>query len=160
MSSAEVSVIGTGSDHANTDIVKGELQRRLSQQSRVRFTITSMGASLEGSTGDIFAVAETLHRMPLEIGLPHVRTTIQVDERLGDGGWQQPMLASPVGSETQMRPAITADHLTPDSFADTMYRQPSPIATAVARPVNPVRAVPTDYPAPFAADVAVSVQNV
>ncbi len=160
MSSAEVSVIGTGSDHANTDIVMGELQRRLSQQSRVRFTITSMGASLEGSTGDIFAVAETLHRMPLEIGLPHVRTTIQVDERLGDGIRQQPVLASPIGSDAGMRPAITADQLPRDPIAETMYRQSPPIATAIARPVNPVRAMPTGHPAPFSAEVAVSVQNV
>lgn len=138
MSSAEVSVIGTGSDHAHTDIVKGEMQRRLSQQSRVRFTITSMGASLEGSTGDIFAVAETLHRMPLEIGLPHVRTSIQVDERLSESGGSTQLLASPFDSNTEMRGMITA----------------------VARPVSPVRAVQAQEPMQFSTEVAVSVQNV
>ncbi|MBI4897017.1 MAG: ATP-binding cassette domain-containing protein [Actinobacteria bacterium] len=160
MSSAEVSVIGTGSDHANMDIVKSELQRRLSQQSRVRFTITSMGASLEGSTGDIFAVAETLHRMPLEIGLPHVHTTIQVDERLSESRWQPATLPSAFESETDTRRVLTYDQMPGDASAGSMFRPPSQVATAVARPVNSVRPVPIADPVPFSADVAVSVQNI
>ena len=40
-----------------------------------------MGTSLEGTTEDILAVVASLHRVPLDLGLPRAYSVLKLDER-------------------------------------------------------------------------------
>jgi len=81
MSTADLTVIGLGRAEASASGYIAEIQRRLAAQDRVRFTMHGMGTSLEGSTEDILAVVATLHRLPLEMGLPRAYSILKLDER-------------------------------------------------------------------------------
>lgn len=83
MTTADITVIGLGGNESGTSTMNAELQRRLAAQSKVRFSVERMGATLEGSTADIFEIAAQLHGLPLELGLPHVYTILKVEERAG-----------------------------------------------------------------------------
>ncbi|MBI2692356.1 MAG: MTH1187 family thiamine-binding protein [Solirubrobacterales bacterium] len=81
MATADITILGlrTGPDsHASEYIA--EIQRRLSQQSKVAFQLHGMGTSLEGTADDIFALAAELHKIPLELGIPRVYTVLKLDE--------------------------------------------------------------------------------
>jgi uncharacterized protein (TIGR00106 family) len=81
MATADITILGlrTGPDsHASEYIA--EIQRRLSQQSKVAFQLHGMGTSLEGTADDIFALAAELHKIPFELGIPRVYTVLKLDE--------------------------------------------------------------------------------
>lgn len=81
MATADITILGlrTGPDsHASEYIA--EIQRRLSQQSKVAFQLHGMGTSLEGTADDIFALAAELHKVPFELGIPRVYTVLKLDE--------------------------------------------------------------------------------
>jgi uncharacterized protein (TIGR00106 family) len=40
-----------------------------------------MGTSLEGTTEDILAVVASLHRVPIDLGLPRAYSILKLDER-------------------------------------------------------------------------------
>ncbi|WP_026912372.1 MTH1187 family thiamine-binding protein [Patulibacter minatonensis] len=81
MSTADLTVIGLGRAEASASGYIAEIQRRLAAQDRVRFVMHGMGTSLEGSTADILAVVATLHRVPLDLGLPRAYSILKLDER-------------------------------------------------------------------------------
>lgn len=81
MATADLTVIGLGRAEASASGYIAEIQRRLAAQDRVRFVMHGMGTSLEGSTEDILAVVGTLHRVPLELGLPRAYSILKLDER-------------------------------------------------------------------------------
>lgn len=81
MATADITILGlrTGPDsHASEYIA--EIQRRLSQQSKVSYQLHGMGTSLEGAADDIFALAAELHKVPFELGIPRVYTVLKLDE--------------------------------------------------------------------------------
>jgi len=81
MATADITILGlrTGPDsHASEYIA--EIQRRLSQQSKVAFQLHGMGTSLEGTADDIFALAAELHKIPFKLGIPRVYTVLKLDE--------------------------------------------------------------------------------
>lgn len=81
MATADITILGlrTGPDsHASEYIA--EIQKRLSQQSKVSYQLHGMGTSLEGTADDIFALAAELHKVPFELGIPRVYTVLKLDE--------------------------------------------------------------------------------
>lgn len=70
-----------GREGASVSDILVEVRRRLENQDRVRFEMHAMGTSLEGETGDIFALAAELHQVPFESGVPRVYTVLKVDQR-------------------------------------------------------------------------------
>ena len=81
MATADLTVIPIGREGASAGDVIAEIQRRLEQQSKVRFRMHAMGTSLEGSVEDILTLAGELHRVPFESGIPRVYTVLKLDER-------------------------------------------------------------------------------
>lgn len=81
MSTADLTVLALGRAEASASAYVAEIQRRLRGQDRVRFRMHAMGTSLEGTTEDILAVVATLHRVPLDLGLPRAYTVLKLDER-------------------------------------------------------------------------------
>src|ERR1700749_3691063 len=81
MATADLTVIGLGRPHPSAGAYIAAIQRRLSEQDRVRYRMHAMGTSLEGSTEDILAVVGELHAVPFELGLPRVYTVLKLDER-------------------------------------------------------------------------------
>jgi uncharacterized protein (TIGR00106 family) len=87
MATADITILGlrTGPDsHASEYIA--EIQRKLSQQSKVAYQLHGMGTSLEGTADDIFALAAELHKVPFELGIPRVYTVLKLDEPLDRPG--------------------------------------------------------------------------
>jgi uncharacterized protein (TIGR00106 family) len=87
MATADITILGlrTGPDsHASEYIA--EIQRKLSQQSKVAYQLHGMGTSLEGTADDIFALAAELHKVPFELGIPRVYTVLKLDEPLDKPG--------------------------------------------------------------------------
>src|SRR3954463_13168312 len=81
MATADLTVIALGRADASASRYIAEIQRRLAAQDRVRYVMHAMGTSLEGSTGDILAVAGELHAVPFEMGIPRVYSILKLDER-------------------------------------------------------------------------------
>lgn len=81
MATADLTVIGLGRAEASASGYIAEIQRRLRAQDRVHFVMHGMGTSLEGTTDDILAVVATLHRVPLDLGLPRAYSILKLDER-------------------------------------------------------------------------------
>ena len=81
MATADLTVIALGRAEASASEYIAEIQRRLAAQDRVRYEMHAMGTSLEGSTGDILAVAGELHAVPFEMGIPRVYSILKLDER-------------------------------------------------------------------------------
>ena len=81
MATADLTVIALGRAEASASRYIAEIQRRLAAQERVRYTMHSMGTSLEGSTADILALAGELHAVPFEMGIPRVYSILKLDER-------------------------------------------------------------------------------
>ncbi len=57
----------------------GAIEERLAAQSRVRFEVHGSGVTLEGAATDIFSLAAELHELPIEMGMPHVRTFLKLE---------------------------------------------------------------------------------
>ncbi len=70
-----------GRQGASVGDILVEVRRRLEAQQKVGFEMHSMGTSLEGEIGDIFALAEQLHEVPFASGVPRVYTVLKVDQR-------------------------------------------------------------------------------
>lgn len=81
MTTADITVLPIGREGASVSDILVEVRRRLENQDRVRFEMHAMGTSLEGETGDIFALAAELHQVPFESGVPRVYTVLKVDQR-------------------------------------------------------------------------------
>lgn len=81
MTTADITVLPIGREGASVGDILVEVRRRLENQDRVRFVMHAMGTSLEGETGDIFALAAELHQVPFESGVPRVYTVLKVDQR-------------------------------------------------------------------------------
>jgi uncharacterized protein (TIGR00106 family) len=81
LSTADLTVIGLGRAEASASGYIAEIQRRLRAQDRVRYVMHGMGTSLEGTTEDILAVVGSLHRVPIDLGLPRAYSVLKLDER-------------------------------------------------------------------------------
>ena len=81
MATADLTVLALGREGASASEYIAEIQRRLAKQERVRYSMHSMGTSLEGTTADILAVVGELHAVPFEQGIPRVYTVLKLDER-------------------------------------------------------------------------------
>jgi uncharacterized protein (TIGR00106 family) len=81
MATADLTILALGSPELSAGGYIAEIQRRLSDQDRVRYRMHAMGTSLEGSTGDILAVVGELHAVPFEQGVARVYTVLKLDER-------------------------------------------------------------------------------
>jgi uncharacterized protein (TIGR00106 family) len=81
MATADLTVLGLGRTEASASGYIAEIQRRLAAQDRVGYRMHAMGTSLEGPTEDILAVVATLHRVPLDMGLPRAYSVLKLDER-------------------------------------------------------------------------------
>src|SRR3954453_3936926 len=81
MATADLTVLALGRPQVSASEYIAEIQRRLAKQDRVRYVMHAMGTSLEGSTGDILAVAGELHAGPFEMGIPRVSSILKLDER-------------------------------------------------------------------------------
>jgi uncharacterized protein (TIGR00106 family) len=80
MATADLTILALGPELSAGGYI-AEIQRRLSDQDRVRYRMHAMGTSLEGTTGDILAVVGELHAVPFEQGVARVYTVLKLDER-------------------------------------------------------------------------------
>jgi len=78
---ADITVLPIGREGASVGDILVEVRRHLEGQDKVRFVMHSMGTSLEGEVGDIFALAAELHAIPLGSGIPRAYTVLKVDQR-------------------------------------------------------------------------------
>jgi uncharacterized protein (TIGR00106 family) len=74
-------VIALGRPDASASEYIAAIQRRLAEQSAVRYRMHAMGTSLEGTTADILRVVGELHAVPFELDVPRVYTVLKLDER-------------------------------------------------------------------------------
>jgi uncharacterized protein (TIGR00106 family) len=81
MATADITILPIGREGASVSDLLLHLRRHLDDQDKVKFEMHAMGTSLEGSTGDIFALAAELHALPFEDGIPRVYTVLKVDQR-------------------------------------------------------------------------------
>jgi uncharacterized protein (TIGR00106 family) len=81
MATADLTVLALGRQELSASEYIAEIQRRLREQTRVRFQMHAMGTSLEGTTEDILAVVGELHAVPFEQGVQRVYTVLKLDER-------------------------------------------------------------------------------
>jgi uncharacterized protein (TIGR00106 family) len=81
VATADLTVLALGRAGASAGQYVAEIQRRLAEQSRVRYRMHAMGTSLEGSVEDILAVVGELHAVPFSQGVPRVYTVLKLDER-------------------------------------------------------------------------------
>ena len=81
MATAELTVIPIGREGASAGDLIAQIERRLEDQSEVRFQMHAMGTSLEGSVEQILNLVAELHAVPFESGLPRVYTVLKLDER-------------------------------------------------------------------------------
>lgn len=81
MATADLTVLALGRPGVSAGEYIAEIQRRLGEQSRVRYRMHAMGTSLEGSPADILAMVGELHAVPFEQGVPRVYTVLKLDER-------------------------------------------------------------------------------
>ena len=86
LATAELTVIGLGSSDPASSGFLAAIHQRLAAQQKVSASVHGMGASLAGPLDDIFALAAELHRIPLELGMPHVFTVLKVEQSAGDRG--------------------------------------------------------------------------
>jgi len=81
MATADLTVIGLGRADPSAGEYIAEIQRRLADQTRVRYRLHAMGTELEGTTEDVLAVVAELHRVPFDLGLPRSYLILKLDER-------------------------------------------------------------------------------
>lgn len=72
--------IDAGGDEAQADQLLGAMHRVMSEHRRVDFTLGENGATIEGPAAEIFALAQRLHELPAEIGMPEAETSIQLTD--------------------------------------------------------------------------------
>ena len=81
MPHAELTVIPLGGPSPSVGAFIAEIQKHLATEDRVKWEMSAMGTTMEGSVEDLFAVAAKLHSIPFEHGIPRVYSILKLDER-------------------------------------------------------------------------------
>ncbi len=81
---AEIRIDARG-DQAQADRLLGAMHRVLSEHRRVSFELGTDTVKVDGPAVDIFSIAQRLHELPSEIGLPDAETSIQLTDQPAGG---------------------------------------------------------------------------
>ena len=77
----QITIIPVGTGTVSVGSFVADIERFLREKG-VEHSLHDMGTIIAGSTGELFAVAEEIHRLPFTKGAERVITHITVDERL------------------------------------------------------------------------------